>query len=280
MPDIPERLISIILHGLVSGVVGVGIFFTWRWLSLRYSRWPAADLSLLTAGAFLASETTLGPVPWYAWSGILILCISGIIKKNAASRWIFIIAGAAFLGFWSIQDLWVRGIVIVLTLWLSISFTSSAALLYLLLPFSMTGILTTVPDTEETGLLFGIVIAPMLIAWRPSSSSTAQVGTAPLAGLLAWVICCNGQGRPASIFVSVGCLGLLVTYPLLKKLTSEATQFLPLLAVLLQSLSIAIVLELARTTVYFDRAIVAACTAILIPTFVFIFLFFASDKEL
>jgi hypothetical protein len=238
-------------------------------VSHRYSRWPATDLSLLIVIVFLACEISLRQVPWYAWFGSLILFISGIVKNKIAFRLILIVTGAAFLGFWCIQDLWIRGIVIALTLWLSLSLASSTALLYLLLPFTLAGILTTVPDTEETGFLLGILIAPMMLAWRLRPSLTTAAGASPLAGLVAWAICCNGQGRPESIFVSIGCLGMLAIFPLLKTLGRTTSSWVLLL---LHCLSIVIVLEFARTTPDTSRALFTAFAALAVPGIALLFL--------
>lgn len=266
MPEIPEKLISIIVYGLISGIVVVGLSFLWRWLSHRYSRLPAADPALLIAIAFLAGETTFRPVPWYAWFGSLILYISGTIKRNFASRLILIVTGAAFLGFWSIQDLWIRGLVVLLTLWLSVSFVF-AELLYLLLPLSIAGILTTVPDTEEAGLLLGILIPGILFYW--SFRRSEHPGAYPLAGVIAWVICCNGQGRPASIFVSIGCLGMLLAVPLLKMLARKTSNWVLLV---LHSVPIAIVLTFGRTTPDISMAIFAAFAGLAASSLALLFL--------
>ncbi len=271
MPEIPEKLVSHILHGVISGIAAVALFFAWRFISRRHAEWPVPAPALFIALAFLVGEALRSQVPWFVWPGFLILCISGKIKDKIGSL-ILIATGAALLSFWCIQDWWIRGAVVLLALWLSKSFSSASGLLYLLLPLSMAGIVTTVPDTEQAGFLFGTLVPTILFARHSRSQSSKRIGFAALAGIVAWVICCSGQGRPASIVVSVGCLAILVGYPFLNVLTRVAFKWLAVVPVILHCVSIAIALGLARITPDLDRAIIAAFAALLIPGIVVFFL--------
>ncbi|MCI0601971.1 hypothetical protein L0156_03080 [bacterium] len=234
MIEISEKLVLIILYGLISGIGVVGLSVAWRLLSRRRKGWPAPQPAVLIALTFLVGTALLRQVPWFD------------------------------------QDWWLLGIAVLLTVWLSASFASATGWLYLLLPFSMAGIITTVPDTEAPGYLFGILVPTMMFAWRFRSESSGRIGVATLAGIVAWVICYSGQGRPASIVVSIGCLGILAALPLLNVLTRITSKWVMLI---LHCLSIGTVLVLARTTPHMTRAILAAfaalgiliCAALFVP---------------
>ena len=139
-----------------------------------------------------------------------------------------------------------------------------------MLPLSLAGIFLTVPDTEDVTILLGILIPAILFAWplRKITGGISRADAAGLGAIVAWVITVDGQGRPASIVVAIGCLGLLALVPVLrlvKKSRVFSMNRFCLIPLLLHGLSIAIALGVARTTSQIDLAAVAALLALGMP---------------
>ncbi len=277
IPEIPERLLSFILKGLAVGVGVTAVSIVWWWISRWFRKLPAPQTGLLIAISFLMVVQTLRPVTDRTWQGFLLLCVSGLFKRWIPVRFLLIAFGALLFSQWSIPDSWLRGFIVIATLWLSASFSSQTTIGHLLLPMSIAGIFLTIPDTEEVGLLLGMLIPTVLFAWPFRVDSFGRAGSAPLAAIVAWVICVGGHGRPASIIVSVGCFGLLIAFPVLQALKAREVRRryrIAAIAVLVHIFSMFIVLSLSRTTAHFGLAIVAVIAAIGIPAILFVALLF------
>jgi len=285
MPELHEKLVLLILRGVSLGLFVLGVWIVWSRMSRRWG-WPRPAGGLLIAVAFLIGETAIRSVSLRAWLAILLLSGSELIFKHAKKRTIamrafFIVSGAAILSSWSIhpEAWWLRGFVVLATAYLAPATAdlderyASAGLVQLLLLLTLGGILTIVPDTEETGLLFGLMLAASLLVWPLRSASLSMAGGAPLIGLLTWAICVGGQGRPASVLASAGCLGLLVVEPMVHATTRARMTLLERLppgtrvagALLLHCLSIATAIVFARTTADLEQSAVAALAALGLP---------------
>ena len=277
MPEIPEKLVSYILLGLLSGLGIFGTRVVWSRFFRRFGE-SEPGVGLLIAVAFLIGETMVHGTTLRAWVAILLLAGAGLIpvsEKKTVLRLFLIAFGGVLLASWTITDkpLWLRASIVLGTVWLSSAFggfdkrhaATNQTLLLLLV--TMGGILIIVPDTEETALLFGALMAATLLVFPFRLSALGQTGTLPIAGLLAWIICINGYGRPASIVTSTGCLGLLVAAPLVyfvtkNKLNQTHQVTAPAGELIIHCISIAIVLYLARTTSNLRQAAVVAAVAL------------------
>ena len=232
MLEISQKIVLLLTHGILSGIAVVAVAVTWWAFSRRYSKCPKPAAGLLIATAFIIGELIIGT--------------SGLIPRSG------------FVLFAVVCAVWLIGPIFY---WSNLS--------YVMLPLSAAGIFLTVPDTEDVALLIGILIPAVLFAW-PLRKVTAvsRADAAGLAAVIAWVISIDGQGRPASIVVSIGCLGLLAVVPILRRLRRArvfSMNRFRLIPILLHVLSIAIVLGLARTTQRMDFAAIAALIAFGIP---------------
>ncbi len=285
MPELPEKLILLILQGFGLGIVTIALAFAWSRLSQRFNL-TAPSMGLMVGIAFLAGEMTFHSATLRGWIAVFLLAGMRLMRPRTqtgriAIRTICIFFSAAILASWSIdaEPWWLRVLVIPACVFLVPSTERlnehhfAEGLVPLLILFTAAGVLTIVPDTEEIALLFGLLLSTTLSVQFFHLSFFDKTGTAPLIGLLIWVICVDGQGRPASVLASAGCLGLLVAEPILNAITSSRLDVLnrfspgrPLRsALLLHCFSIAIVLVMARTTSSLLHSAAAALAAISIP---------------
>jgi hypothetical protein len=232
MPDISQKLISLFTQGILYGIAVVALAILSWILSRRLPKCPKPPVGLLIATAFLILELIYRPSSFNPGPGPLLF-------------------------------------IVVLALWLSRSIFYWNDLRYAMLPLSMAGIFLTVPDTENVLLLLGILIPATLFVWPLNRiSSGTQANAAGLGAIVAWAICVDGQGRPASIVVSLGCLGLFMILPLLRLFRKPrvfSMNKFRLIPLLLHALSIAIVVGVARTTSRMDFAVAAALLALGVP---------------
>jgi hypothetical protein len=233
MPEISQKLISFISHAFLAGIVVVVLSIACWSLSLRVQKCPKPPVGLLIATAFIILELIFRPSRFMPRPEHLLFMI-------------------------------------VLALWLTRSISYWDSLRYAMLPLSVAGIFLTVPDTENVALLLGILIPASVFAWPLSQIGVGtRVDGAGLAAIVSWVICLDGQGRPASIIVSLGCLGLLMVVPLVhlfRKSQILSLHKLRLIPLLVHALSIAVALGLARTTKRLDFAAAASLFVLGIST--------------
>jgi hypothetical protein len=232
MPEISQKLISLFSHGILSGISVCVIAFVWWRLSRGFQKCPKPPIGLLIAVAFLVLEVIFRPSSFNPRFGPLLFMV-------------------------------------LLALWLSRSIFYWRELRYAMLCLSMAGIFLTVPDTENVILLVGILVPTTLFVWPLNRiGSETPANAAGLGAVVAWVICLAGQGRPASILVSLGCLGLLMIVPLLQMFRKSRVFLMNrfrLIPLLLHALSISVAVGLARTTERLDTAATAAFVALAIP---------------
>jgi len=278
MPETYEKLASLILLGLFSGLVVIGAGFCWSRLSQRHG-WSVPAIGSLIALSFLICEVVIRRVPMRALIAMLLLAGTGLIpdvekKIGRGLRLLLIASAGVLLASWSIFDepLWLlRGLLVLGIVCLSSAFAgfdkrhATTNQTQLLLLMTVGGVLTIVPDTEEAALFLGILLAATLLA-RPLRLAALEQ-TEMIAGLFVWMICVGGQGRPASVVASVGCLGLLLAEPLVRLVTKNwlnATNRGISISgeLMIHCVSIAIVLRLARTTSDIEQAAVAVAAAL------------------
>jgi len=273
MPETYEKLASLILLGLFSGLVVISAGFCWSRLLQRYG-WPGSAIGSLIALSFLIWETAIRRVPIRALVAMLLLAGTALIpddeKKIVSAPRLLLIASAGVLLASIIDEpMRLQGLLVVCTVCVTFAFAGfdkrhiATNQTQLLLLVTMVGILTIVPDTEKVALFVGILLAATLLALPLRLAALEQ--TEMIAGLFVWIICVGGHGRLASIIASIGCLGLLLAEPLVclvaknKYLTNRGT---PIFEFIIHCVSIAIVLRLARTTPDIEQAAVAVAAAL------------------
>jgi hypothetical protein len=270
---ITEKLIDLFLRGFTLGILTIPVILVLKWSSHRYKFLQAIAPGNFIALAFIFGELAIRPVPIQVWFGFVILCISSFPQQSAI-RGLLILTGAILFSSWSISELWLRAYFVFLTLWLSFSFRFAGSYFYFLLFLSAGAIFTMVPDTEDIMLFIGVLLPVTLMIMPIVRRFAFSQEHASLAAAIAWVICVGGQGRPASVVTSFGCLALLAALPLLRALKLKLLWsggagmkgILPHLA------GIAIVLVIARTTSQIDRALLASGVAIAVSGITYLML--------
>lgn len=271
------KLVSLAVSGLVLGLFTLGA-------KIRLSRFlkrgsvPFRFAALILPIGFLIGEMMIRSVPLRAWIGVLVLTASQAVSGRAG-RLLLLIAGLVLFASWSIhsQPWWLQSFFVLSAVFLApaaVAFEKrhTPLILTLFLLLTVSAIFTIVPDTEDPvlffGFLLGIAIAASLVDFR----TVDHFGSVPLIGILAWVICVGGQGRPASVIVSAGCLGLLVVEPLMRlvmRLTNRTADKTGLIiGFVLHCLSFSIAVGYARTTPSIHRAAMITTAALVIPLLV------------
>ena len=82
---------------------------------------------------------------------------------------------------------------------------------------SVGGVYATVPDTEQALVLLGVAVPVALLGWPLRRAGLGRAGSAAAVSVLAWTAAVGGVGRPSSIVGAVGCLGLFVVGPVIRR---------------------------------------------------------------
>jgi hypothetical protein len=267
--------LSLLVRGCELGLVAVGITILFVIFS-QDKRLLFKPAGLILSVAFLFGKMAIRPVPIQAWFAIFLFTLSQELSgRSGKLRTVFMILGAIILASFPIRHE---------SIWLRILFAAGAV------PFSWTisefetrhspfqvismlllsvgAIFSTVPDTEEIILLFGILLPATIAASIYRVRSTNGIGTVPLTMILMWVICIGGMGRAASIITSIGCLGFLILEPLahlIALFVNRSRVISTISAFAYHSLSIAIALGFARNTASLWRATIATIAALSVP---------------
>jgi hypothetical protein len=86
----------------------------------------------------------------------------------------------------------------------------------LLVAVSALGIYTTSPDTEQILVVVGVAIPVAFVGW-PKVLAAIGPGAYALTGLIAWVGAVGGRGRPGAVVGALGCLGILLVEPVVRR---------------------------------------------------------------
>ena len=146
-------------------------------------------------------------------------------------------------------------------IWLTFAIVYWGRVTYLLLPLSIAGTFLAVPDTEHTVVLAGLLCSTIFFFWPLGPAHMSLISAALIAVVVSFVIFVDGQGRPASIIVAYGTLGILLFVPALKRFTKPKITALKrfyFFAILLHVLAISVVIGMARTTASLEKATITA----------------------
>lgn len=224
-------MIFLLKWGLLSGICVVVVAMGWHLLNRSHPNWPKPIPGLLMAVAFVIVASSAGRLSSFTLIG------------EIRNLFTLVIAG----------------------LWIGASIYYWRSFVYWLLPLSAAAIFLVVPDTEEILLLFGILVPGMVFFWPLRQLPFSRVGAASLGVVVVVVILIGGEGRSASILVSLGTLGLIAFVPLLmffrRPKDFAATNGFYAIAILLHALCISIVLTIARITPRWDVAGFTVLTA-------------------
>ena len=238
-------------------------------LALIWGRWrktPAPLVGALLVGAAYLAMPTARELPDALWQGAAMLAGAGLLfpwaRKAPLLPAILAIPGA----WWITQkaDLpvdgwltWLLFTMIVIGAPLTASFDrqhARAGFGPVLLALTIAGAYTTLPDTEEILVLFGVAIPLVLLAWPKPLASLGAWGAYPAIGLLAWVIAWGGRGRETAIIGAAASLGLLVAEPIARWFSRRSATLLDrlptgaggaVLAGLLQLIVVAVIARVA-----------------------------------
>jgi hypothetical protein len=227
--------------GIVAGAVAFAIVLAITWLTGR----RRADLAGLGfAGAGLAALSGAGPlrgapdVPGTLWLAIGLLSLGGFALRHprvpGGAAVVMYAPGAIVLGYATdprgeFGPSWVPAALAAAT-------AIAGALTYdtdrarardaigpVLLFVSVAGIYTTVPDTEHAVVLVGAALPLVAFAVPTGIGSLGPEGAGAAIGLTLWMSAIDGQGRHGAIVGAFGCLGLLLTDPIGRRLAARGS---------------------------------------------------------
>ncbi|MFA5882542.1 MAG: hypothetical protein WDA60_01695 [Acidimicrobiia bacterium] len=92
-----------------------------------------------------------------------------------------------------------------------------AGLSPVLLALAGLGMYVTVPDTEQTSVLVGVLLPLALLGW-PVARARLGPGAYATVGLVAWAAAVGGRGRPGSVVGAIASLGVLLAEPIARRL--------------------------------------------------------------
>ena len=254
----------------------------WSWRSLwrRWRKTPAPLVGALLVGAAYLAMPTVRELPDALWQGIAMLAGAGLLFPWARKAPL-LPALVAIPGAWWITQqadlpvdgwpVWLLFAMIVIGAPLAASFDRQHAKTGygpVLLALTIAGAYTTLPDTEEILVLFGVAIPLVLLAWPKPLASLGAWGAYPAVGLLAWVIAWGGRGRETAIIGAVACLGLLVAEPIARYVARRSATLLDRVpagaggAVLAGLAQVVVVAVTARVAGLQDDPIVAGVIAL------------------
>ena len=129
------------------------------------------------------------------------------------------------------------------------------------------GIFCAVPDTAESGALMGAAMAAAALGWPLRVARLGGGWAAAVVALSAWAVAVGGRGRPLSVLGGLACLGLLVAWPMGRRIARDlrlpARAAVPALVIIAQLGVVAVASRVAGIS--FDPAVavpVAAASAV------------------
>ena len=90
-----------------------------------------------------------------------------------------------------------------------------------LLLVAAVGVFCAVPDTEESGALMGAAVAAAGLGWPLRIARLGGGWAAAVVALSAWAVAVGGRGRPLSVLGGLACLGLLVAWPMGRRIARD-----------------------------------------------------------
>lgn len=204
-----------ILAGLAALVVGWLTYFV---LDTKGGALRVGGILLAVAG--VVAIDAAGTIPWSVVAGIGLLAVAGwlplppIVSPALAAPGAIVLAYAA--DFSHAPATWLLVLVTVIAAPLVAAFDRTYADHALPIPMfalAVVGLFFAVPDTEIAAILLGTMVAGVFLGWPKPFFTLGSAGSYAVVGLFVWVAVAGGAARPASIVVSVGCLGLLLAEP-------------------------------------------------------------------
>jgi hypothetical protein len=92
-----------------------------------------------------------------------------------------------------------------------------------LVVIAVLGMYGTLPDTEQTALLVGVVVPLAFVGW-PVAMARLGPGAYATVGMLGWVAAVGGRGRPGSGVGAIACLGVMLGEPVARRLWRGAAR--------------------------------------------------------
>jgi hypothetical protein len=87
-----------------------------------------------------------------------------------------------------------------------------------LIAVSAFGVWACVPDAERSIPLVAATLPLLVLAWPRPLATLGPPGAYALVGLFVWIAAVEGRGRAGSIIGAVGCLGVLLVEPLVRRM--------------------------------------------------------------
>jgi hypothetical protein len=223
----------------ITGLVAGGVALALRVLASAGSRararpdreWGSAGL--LFAGAALVGLDRTHEVPGGLLVGTALaalgIAIAGTAVKGTAPLRLAARLAALVPGAWVVAahsaipgERWVRVLVFATIVAGSALVadldhrTARVGLGPVLFALSVGGVYVSVPDTEQALVLLGVAAPVALLGW-PLRTGLGHAGSAAAVAVFAWTAAVGGVGRPSSIVGAVGCLGLFVVGPAIRR---------------------------------------------------------------
>lgn len=134
-----------------------------------------------------------------------------------------------------------------------------------LIAVSAFGVWATVPDAERSIPLVAATLPLLILAWPRPLATLGPPGAYALVGLFVWIAAVEGRGRAGSIIGAVGCLGVLLVEPIVRRMvplgghrTTRAQGGLNTARVLTGALHVGVVFVCARIAGFRSSASEAA----------------------
>lgn len=210
--------------GLIALALGALVVYVWH----QWRNTPAPIVGVLLTVTAIAALQTTRDLSSNLWVGIILLTLGGALYPWATRVPLLPVALAIPGAWWVTRIVELSGVAWVS--WLLFAWIVVGAPLVtsfdrhfvdrgygpILLVISIAGMFTTLPDTEEILVLFGVALPLALLAWPKVAGSLGAVGVYPAFGLLAWVITTGGRGRESAVVGATASLALLVLEPLIR----------------------------------------------------------------
>lgn len=204
-----------ILAGLAALVVGWLAYFV---LDTKGAALRIGGVLLAVAGVVAIDAAATIPVSVIVGVGLLAVAggmpLPPIVSPALAAPGAIVLAYA--VGFENAPATWLLVVVIVIAAPLVAAFDRTYANHALPIPLfalAVVGLFFAVPDTEVAAILLGTMAVGVFLGWPKPFFTLGSAGSYAVVGLFVWVAVTGGAARPASIVVSVGCLGLLLAEP-------------------------------------------------------------------
>ncbi len=219
-----EEFLTGLVFGLAALALGALAVYVWR----RWRDAPAPIVGVLLTMAVLAATRATREPSSDLWFGIVLLALGGVLYPRTRSVPLLPAALAVPGAWWVTRVVDLQGAAWVP--WLLFAWIVVGAPLVtnfdlhfadrgygpILLLVSIAGMFTTLPDTEEILVLFGVAVPLALLAWPKVVASLGAIGVYPALGMMAWAIANGGRGRESAIIGATASLALLVVEPLIR----------------------------------------------------------------